>query len=68
MRDRRRIDVLAMLMLVALIFGSLYLMSEAVQQTSVLADDWFIPLNGLYGDWFDHVDWRGGRQLVPFMA
>jgi len=30
--------------LVALIFGALYLMSEAVQQTSVLADDWFIPL------------------------
>ena len=44
MSDRRRIDVLAMLMLVALIFGALYLMSEAVQQTSVLADDWFIPL------------------------
>ena len=44
MRGRRRIDVLAMLMLVALIFGALYLMSEAVQQTSVLADDWFIPL------------------------
>jgi PAS domain S-box-containing protein len=44
MSDRRRIDVLAMLILVALIFGALYLMSEAVQQTSVLADDWFIPL------------------------
>ena len=44
MSDRRRIDVLAMLVLVALIFGSLYLMSEAIQQTSVLADDWFIPL------------------------
>jgi len=44
MSERRRIDVLAMLMLVALIFGALYLMSEAVQQTSVLADDWFIPL------------------------
>ena len=44
MSDRRRIDVIAMLMLVALIFGALYLMSEAVQQTSVLADDWFIPL------------------------
>ena len=44
MSDRRRLNIFAMLLLVALIFSALFMLSEAVQQNTNAENVWLLPL------------------------